>query len=149
MTIEPPRYGKPLSVLNITAVTVNQTFVQITWDTQWRMDKFCKIFTQGTDRKELFTWTLQVLWWTDWTAVANNPSYEKNEHVTTQDHTYSTIVSLNENQCSNKSYLLTSLSTSIYYKFQIRVEKHKKDNNYAAKLIAQSGSYIHYFGKQS
>ena len=150
MILEPPRITKPLSILSITAVRVNKTIAQITWDTQQRrkpISKFCRIFTQGTDKKELFTWTLQVLWWTNWTAVAKNPSNEKN--VVTTDRTYSTNVSLSEIQCTNKSYLLTNLSTSIYYKFQISVEKHSRDNKYNANLIEHSGSYIHYFGEQS
>ena len=147
MTLEPPLITKPLSILNITAVRVSKTIARITWDTQQRAPKFCKIFTQGTNKKELFTWTLQVLWWTNWAAVAKNPSNEKN--VATTDYTYSTSVSLSEKQCTDKSYLLTNLSTSIYYKFQISVEKHRKDNKYTAKPIAHSGSYIHYFGEQS
>ena len=49
--------------------------------------------------------------------------------------------------CRNQNYLLTNISPSAYYKFQIKVEKY--DDGKYEKIIANNGSYIHYFTKQS
>ena len=49
--------------------------------------------------------------------------------------------------CRNQTYVLTNISLSAYYKFQIIVEKYS--DNKLEKNIARNGSYIHYFAKQS
>lgn len=111
------------------------------------------MFQQGKKKKELFTWTLQVLRWTNWTALAKDPSYEKittsKDYYSPDDHNIMYNITLNKTQCTARSFLLANLSSTVYYKFQIMVEKHKKVDNYVAKNVFQNGSYIHYFGKLS
>ena len=160
LVVEPLRNGppseqvllnEPLYIHNITAVRVNSTSALVSWTTIQRntnTKKFCRLYQEGSNRKESFSWTLQVLMWPNLDALSGNPDYETimtYKYFSSYEHTYN--MTLNGMQCTNQSYLLTNLSSSSYYKFQINVEKHKKDE--ADKTITKNGSYIHYFSKQS
>ena len=122
----------PLYIHNITAVKINSTntSVVVTWDKLQRNvnAKFCKIWWKGTRRSETYTWTLQVLKWPNWTSLySDRKNYDQIKMVDYYDAIESTYnTSLVKTDCDNQSYLLTSLSPTTYYKFQIMVQKHKK-----------------------
>ena len=142
----------PLYIHNITAVKINSTSVVITWDKLQRNvnAKFCKIWQKDTTRSETYTWSLLVLKWANWTSLySDRKNYDQIKMVDYYDaneHTYN--ISLVKADCDNQSYLLTNLSSTAYYKFQVMVQKHKKRDD-SVKVITRNGSFIHYFGKQS
>ena len=144
----------PLYIHNITAVKINSTntSVVVTWDKLQRNvnAKFCKIWREGTKRLETYTWSLLVLKWPNWTSLySDRKNYDQIKMVDYYDaneHTYN--ISLVKTDCEKQSYLLTNLSPTAYYKFQIMVQKHKKSYD-SVKVITRNGSFIHYFGKQS
>ena len=142
-----------LSIRNITAIRINDNSVLIKWVNiqQTKSDKFCKIWREGTKRQQSFIWKLQVLQWDHWIFLVYDENFKKytmKEYVAFNSNgTASTrYVTLNKIQCVNRSYLLTDLSPTAYYKFQITVDKVKQG---VMRTIARSGSHIHYFGKQS
>ena len=151
----PPRLSAPLHVENVTAVKVDNNSVLITWSTKQRITKsdFCKIWREGTKKRESFTWSLQVLEWANWTTLSSDVEYDEIQMREYYDNDGGIDMSLNRVNCTNRSYLLTGLSPSVYYKFQIKVEKIKRQINSTdyevPKTISKSGSYIHYFGEQS
>ena len=144
-----------MEVRNITAIRItNTTSVRITWNRVQRKeeaDKFCRIWRKNkkTEKKiESYRWILQVLEWDDLTDYETiktidmmkfNDYNSANEHIDNQ--------TLNRPVCRDQAYVLTNISLSSYYKFQIIVEKYSGDK--LEKYIARNGSYIHYFGKQS
>ena len=150
--LNPPQ--PPLEVHNITAVRTTNTSVLITWNKQQRKKeakKFCKIWKKGRIT-ESYRWILQVLVWDNWTDFSkNNKTIEEinkmefNDSNSANGHIDNKI--LTKAVCQNQNYLLTNISPSAYYKFQIKVEKY--DYGKYAKIIANNGSYIHYFTKQS
>ena len=149
---DPPPILEPLFVQNITAVKINDTSALISWNTIQRNSnaKFCKIYQRGTTRKEAYTWTLQVLQWPYFNNLTSNPSYENitaQKYFSSYQNSYN--MTLNKMQCNDKSYVLTNLSSTFYYKFQIMVEKHKREDNHVGKSLTKNGSYIHYFGQLS
>jgi len=151
----PPLPIAELTIVNLTANRITDTSALVTWDTiQQNDNKVCKIYQEGTKKLRAYTWYLQILELQNWTALENHPDraeimtrvyYASNEGI------YN--MTLNKIQCTNQSYLLTNLKPSSYYKFQMMVDKHKRDkesNVYSpAKTIAKAGSHIYYFGKQS
>ena len=142
----------PLYIQNITTTKINTTSVVITWDRLQRNAnaKFCKIWREGTKRSESYTWTLQILKWANWTSLySDRNNYDQIkmlDYYEANERTYN--MSLDKANCDNRSYLLTDLSPTAYYKFQIMVKKHKKSDD-TVKVLTKNGSYIHYFGKQS
>ena len=69
---------KPLYVINITAVKVDNTSLLVSWGTIQRINsaKFCRLYQEGTTRSETFTWTLQILKWPYFNNLTSNSSYE-------------------------------------------------------------------------
>ena len=113
-------------------------------------DKFCKIFREGEERKEVYTWKLQILEWSNYAALASNPSYDNiitSKYFSSDEKVDDRM--LNRQQCKNMSYLFTNVSSSVYYKFQIVFAKHRRKKNYIGTRLTDGGSYIHYFGTLS
>ena len=139
-------------MINITAVRDDNSSLLISWNTIQRVQgaKFCRIYQEGTTRKETFKWTLHILTWPNFNNLTSNPSYE---NITRQQyfssHQNSHDITLSRTQCNKKNYLFTNLMSTSYYKFQIMVQKYKKDDNLPGKVIAENGSHVHYFGKLS
>ena len=145
---------EPIRVLNITATRVNNTSILVTWNKVQRnnnTDKFCKIWKPGKE-KQLYQWTLHILRWDDWTDFKKNDKTIKdsntmefidynsaNGHIDNQ--------TLDKKTCQNQYYVLTNVSSTAYYKFQITVQRYKK--NIQEEFVARNGSYIHYFAEQS
>ena len=149
-----PAPQPPLKVHNITAIRITSTSVRITWNKQQRKQKakkFCKIWQKGRIT-ESYRWILQVLVWDNWTDFSKNNKtikeinkMEFNDSNSANGHIDNKI--LTKDACQNQNYLLTNISPSAYYKFQIKVEKY--DDGKYANITASNGSYIHYFTKQS
>ena len=132
---------------NITAVSINNTSVLITWDNlPYGGHDFC------SNWREQYTWKLQILKWHNWTNLydKNFKDIRKAEYYSLDDRKtdYSLIesmcVNLTKKQCTTQSYLLNGLSPHIYYKFQILFGEIGE-----SKTSIANGSYIYYFGKQS
>ena len=157
----PPDPGKPLAeplyLTNITAVRIDNASVLVSWNTIQRIKngKFCKLYEETTTRKEAFTWTLQILQWPYFNNLTSNPSYEEitsQKYFSSYQDSYN--MTLNKVQCNRQSYTFTNLMPTFYYKFQIMVEKYRReergeegDYEYVVKNIAKNGSHIHYFDK--
>ena len=136
---------------NISAVSINNTSALITWYNVIHDDKFCRIWNEKTKWQLSYTWKLQILEWANWTALYHVTGFKdikRTEYYSLNESQYR-YVELNEEQCTNESYLLTGLSPNAYYKFQIVVEKIEKTHNTLPQVFARNGSHIHYFGKQS
>ena len=147
----PPPNPPPLRVRNITAIRINDNSVLIKWVNVQRNkgNRFCKILRKGTERSQSFVWKLEVLQWDNWTSLVYDENFKKytmKEHFAFNSNKIR-FVTLKKSDCVNRSYLLTNLSLTAYYKFQIIVDKMKKE--VVGKTMARNGSHIHYFGKQS
>ena len=110
-------------------------------------EKFCRIWRKEKTI-ESYRWILQVLVWddlTDYKTIINIDMMKFNDYNSANGHIDNKT--LNRPVCRDQAYVLTNISLSAYYKFQIIVEKY--NDGKLEKNIARNGSYIHYFGKQS
>ena len=147
-----PKPEQALLVHNIKAVMINNSNLLISWNATQRIDndKFCRILREGDERKEVYTWKLQILEWPNYAALANNPSYD--DIITSKYFSLYEEVDdrmLSRQQCKNMNYLFTNVSSSVYYKFQIVVTKHRRRENFTGTRLTDDGSYIHHFGTLS
>jgi len=156
----PPRPEAELTIVNITAIRITDTSTLITWNMIQQDYKVCSnIYQKGIKKLKVYTWYLQILEWKDWKAIYYHADYTE---IKTKAYYYSNEgvynTTLNKIQCTNQSYLLINLSPSSYYKFQMMVDRRRKDKENSdddntvynpAKTIAKAGSRIYYFGKQS
>ena len=150
--LEELRPDQPLRVLNITAVSITNTSILISWNKLKRIsdnEKFCKMWN-GKKLSRSYQWKLDVLMWGNWTDFNKNDKTIKDsnkmKYIDYNGHKMTR--NLTKEMCRNESYLLTNVPLSAYYKFQITVQKYENSEK-VGEFVARNGSYIYYFAEQS